>query len=73
MKNPTDVLTAKDLSVRWGISIGTLSNWRCFNQGPRSRRLPGKNPRRAVVYSVAEIERYEKAHGVPVSRKKRRP
>lgn len=66
-------LTAKQLSQRWNVSVGTLSNWRCFGMGPKAKRLPGKNPRRAVVYAITEVERYEQKHGIPKGRKRRRP
>lgn len=69
---PVTHLTAKALSQRWHIAVGTLSNWRSQLIGPKFTRLPGKNPRRAVVYSVKEIERYEKKNGTPVGRKARR-
>lgn len=69
---PVTHLAAVALAQRWNVSVGTLSNWRCQGVGPKWRRLAGSNPRAAVVYSIAEVERYEKKHGKPAGRKRRR-
>lgn len=52
-------ISTKALAERWGIDHRTLINWRALKQGPRYLKLGrGKNCR--VVYSLVEIESYEK-------------
>lgn len=55
------VLNPKELSERWGGSIGvrTLANWRFMGKGPQYLKLGRK-----VVYDLAVIEAWEKARSV---------
>lgn len=52
-----EYLTPAQLVARWGgaVSIGTLANWRSHDRGP-----PYTKAGRKVMYSVKEIEEYEK-------------
>ena len=53
-----DVLSPEYLAARWGVALGTLSNWRRAGKGPRYIRL-GSGPRARVVYKLADIKAYE--------------
>lgn len=53
-------LTSKQLAQRWGISEGTLRNYRWRGCGPAYVVLNG----RTVRYSVSGVERYEQARVV---------
>ncbi len=49
------LLTAKDLAVRWQVSVGHLANMRSAGLGPAYRRLGS-----AVRYNLSDIEAYER-------------
>ena len=49
-------LTSEQLAQRWGISPGTLANWRGARTGPPFIKL-GKF---RVLYRLSDIEEYEK-------------
>lgn len=46
-----------ELAVHWGISRRTLQRWRKDGRGPRWLRIEGR-----VLYRIADIEQYERAH-----------
>lgn len=50
-------LTPEQLSERWGgrIKVRTLHNWRTTGGGPPFTKIGG-----AVLYSIAEIEKWER-------------
>ena len=48
------LLTTDELAARWGMSSGTLRNWRVFKRGPRFIRIG-----RTVRYKLAEVKRWE--------------
>ena len=54
-QNKPIALRERDAAAALGVSVKTLSNWRYMTpiKGPRPSHLG-----RAVVYPVAEIERY---------------
>lgn len=47
-------LTPRQLAERWGLSTGTLANWRYRGQGPRFIRLSNR-----VLYPVDQIRSFE--------------
>jgi hypothetical protein len=47
-------LTTKELSKRWSLSEGTLSNWRSLKKGPKYTKIG-----RRVVYRIKDIEKFE--------------
>lgn len=51
----TTHLTTKQLAERWRMHVNSLANWRVEGKGPRFVKV-GK----VILYSVAEIEAYEK-------------
>lgn len=53
-----DVLSPEYLAARWGVALGTLSNWRRAGKGPKFVRL-GDGPRARVVYKLADVMNYE--------------
>jgi DNA-binding transcriptional MerR regulator len=53
--NATHLLT-EEVARRWKISARTLERWRYVGTGPTYRRIGGR-----VVYTVAEIERFEQS------------
>lgn len=53
-----DILTPTQLAARWGMSIGTLQNWRVQKRGPAYIKL-GSGRAAKVVYRVADIEAFE--------------
>lgn len=50
-------LSTDELAARWGMSPGTLANWRIEGKGPRFIKLGRK-----VLYRLGEIESYEASH-----------
>lgn len=50
-------LTTEELSKRWSIAPGTLSNWRSQGSGPKYAKLG-----RRVVYRLKDVENFEKKH-----------
>lgn len=52
-------LTAEQLATRWGLSKGTLANWRVFKKGPPAKKIFGK-----IVYKTTDVIRYEKKLGI---------
>jgi len=57
-ETPAEVqfLTPEDLSKRWQISIGTISNWRTNKRGPEFIRIGG-----LVRYSPEAVQAWENA------------
>ena len=51
------MITTAELSERWNVPQSTLRAWRKRGQGPRWKRLNHTN---LVVYTLKEVERYEK-------------
>lgn len=56
-----EFLTTRELSARWDgrITVRTLENWRSTSNGPPFIKLGG-----AVLYRVADIERWESSRTV---------
>jgi uncharacterized protein YjcR len=50
-------LRADDLANRWGVSPGTLANWRVRGVGPAFVKISNG----AVRYALADVESYEAA------------
>lgn len=59
MGNEKTKLTAAEVVKRWdgAITVGTLANWRCKEQGPAFQKFGRK-----VRYPVAELEKWEQAN-----------
>jgi hypothetical protein len=55
------LLTSKQLAERWGLSEGTLRNWRSLNVGPKFIKL-GRKSNAAVRYSLAVVKAFERSH-----------
>jgi hypothetical protein len=52
-------LTPKEVSEAYGISVGTLANWRCRKVGPRYYRINnGDANSRKVLYMVEDIDTF---------------
>lgn len=51
------------LAVRWGMSSGTLENWRRKNKGPKFIKL-GRSKKAHVVYKLEDVIEYEKKMSV---------
>lgn len=51
-------LTPEQLAIRWGMSVGTLANWRRSNKGPKFIRL-GDGPKGRVLYRLMDVLTYE--------------
>lgn len=66
--NGGTLLTAEQLADRWGMSPGTLSNWRSQSRGPAYVRLGGgaKGP---VRYRLQDVLEYESEHYVQTRRR----
>lgn len=56
------LLTSKQLAERWGLSEGTLRNWRVLGTGPKFIKL-GKKQNAAVRYGLAAIKSFEERKG----------
>lgn len=52
------LLSTKQLAERWGLSEGTLRNWRMMNKGPRFIRI-GRGKRGQVRYKIEAIVKWE--------------
>jgi predicted DNA-binding transcriptional regulator AlpA len=50
-------LTPRDVSFMFGLSEGTLANWRCKRTGPRFYKA---GPRK-VIYFLADLDAWAKA------------
>lgn len=48
------LLTPEKLSERWGISTGTLGQWRWYGKGPYYLKLEGH-----ILYPLEDIEQFE--------------
>lgn len=59
------MMTTKELAKEWGVSAGTLANWRSQNRGPKFLRLGRK-----VVYKTKDIEKFESVSEVNLTRSK---
>lgn len=57
--------TTDELAARWGVTNGTLRNWRWKKQGPPHHKL-GDGDRAQVYYKIDDILKYEKSHRVKV-------
>ena len=57
----SDLLTPEQLSQRWSVAIGTLTNWRTAGKGPAWVKL-GTGKRGAVRYPMAAILEWERTH-----------
>jgi len=47
-------LTTLELAERWGVSPGTLRNWRLYKRGPRFLKFGN-----LVRYSMTDIRKWE--------------
>lgn len=47
-------LNAAELATRWGVSVGTLANWRSEEKGPSFVKIGTR-----VMYSLKVIEMFE--------------
>jgi predicted DNA-binding transcriptional regulator AlpA len=54
-KKSIEFFTADQLAGRWGITTGTLANWRNSNTGPAYIKLGA-----SVRYHLSDITEYEK-------------
>ena len=52
-------LTTAELATRWGLHSDTLLRWRKAGKGPAYFKTTG-----SVLYSLAEVEQYEKANTI---------
>lgn len=57
--DPGELLTTRELSRRYGISVGTVQNWRSQGRGPTYVKLG-----RSVRYRVEDIEAFVQANRV---------
>jgi len=55
-----EALAPRDVSIAYGISEGTLANWRCRKIGPRFYRLGG----RKIAYFRDDLDQWAKANPV---------
>lgn len=63
-RKPLEVINTSGLAERWGLSTGTLENWRGRRKGPPYIKLgTGRGAR--VVYKMADIENYERHMKIP--------
>ena len=53
----SELLTTEQLAKRWGVSTGTLRNWRSQGKGPSFIRLVKKGS--PVRYYLLEIKKWE--------------
>lgn len=51
--------TAKDLADRYGLSVGSIVNWRTVGEGPKFKKL-GKGVNAPVRYHIDDVLRFEK-------------
>lgn len=56
-------LTPRDVSFMFGLSEGTLANWRCKRTGPRYYKVG----QRKVIYFLADLDAWAKAYPVLTS------
>jgi len=63
MAQSNQTLTPEQLSARWGVSVGTLANWRVetVSKGPKFVKNFGK-----VLYKLSDIKTYEKQNNIIV-------
>ena len=54
-----DLLTTDQLAQRWGVSHGTLKNWRSEGKGPPYIKIDGM---RSVRYRMTDIIHYEEKY-----------
>lgn len=59
MKGLSGHLTPTQLAKRWGMSAGTLGNWRIAKRGPRYLRKFGR-----IWYPLERIAEFEREHGL---------
>jgi hypothetical protein len=53
-------ISTEELASRWGMSTGTLKNWRSLKRGPKYLKHGKSKKGRAIVsYSLEEIKKYE--------------
>jgi uncharacterized protein YjcR len=48
-------LNTKELSIRWGISVHTLKQWRSLDKGPQYSKISGH-----ASYKIKDVEEFEK-------------
>lgn len=53
-----DLLSAEQLAERWGMSSGTLENWRAKKKGPNFLRIGGAKGS-LIYYRMADVLAYE--------------
>lgn len=56
-------LDTRQLSRRWGLSSGTLEQWRGKKKGPAFVKI-GTRRAAAVFYRMADVIEYERKHTV---------
>lgn len=53
-QQPTQHLRAHDLAERWGLTVKTLSNWRCIGKGPTFVKVHNN-----VRYRLSDVLAFE--------------
>lgn len=46
------MVTPKEAAIRYGLSEGTLANWRCHREGPKFYKVG----RKKIIYFLEDIE-----------------
>ena len=57
-KNEPITLTAKQVSERYGVSMGTLANWRYQKTGPQYYKKGGLGKGGMIFYRTTDVESY---------------
>lgn len=59
-----DILTTKQLAIRWNMHPFTLANWRCDGKGPPFILMGKSGAKRKprVRYRLTDIEAWERQH-----------
>ena len=53
-----EILTQEELAKRWGMSTGTLSNWRSLGKGPKFFKYPTPISKK-VRYRLKDVIAFE--------------
>jgi hypothetical protein len=68
MSEKKELITSKQLAERWGMSPGTLENWRGKRKGPNFIKL-GKGRNAQVLYRLRDVEEFESQNTVHIKDK----
>lgn len=60
MNDTISYLSARQLALRWGLSMSTLRTWRQRKYGPKFFKPAGQRSR--TRYKLADIEAWEREH-----------